>query len=207
MVKTVYIHGRPTGHPIHDNYAKLINADFCFTDHKLRWNDVENVSKVKRALSWIVCALTFPKRKEYKLFFCEGVREPLLIMKLLGLMSPNQKLVALMANENLYFLNEKKYGFFANLLMNSFLKKCDALICIGEYQANLAVKIQPNAKIYTIFNGISCAKMKPLQEMQPDLQSNRILVIAHAFSETRMYYKGIDLAFSVFNELLKIIQI
>lgn len=202
-MKTVYIHGRPSGHPIHDNYAKLIEADFCFSDHKIRWNDIENVSKIKRTLSWLVCAITFPKRKQYNVFFSEGVREPLLIMKWLGLINKKQILIALMANENLFFLSTKKYNFFAHFLMTSFLKKCDALICIGEYQAELALKICPNTKIYSIFNGIPLPKMNVLQSINPELNANKVLVVAHAFSETRMFYKGIDLAFEVFNELVK----
>lgn len=203
MIKTVFIHGRPSGHPIHDNYAKLVEADFCFSDHKIRWNDIENVSKIKRTLSWFVCAITFPKRNQYDVFFSEGVRELLLIMKWLRLINKKQKIVALMANENLYFLKEKRYSFFANLLMKAFLKKCDALICIGEYQADLARKICPSAKIYSIFNGIPSEKMKILQDINPDLNTNKILVISNASSETRMFYKGLDLAFLVFNELVK----
>lgn len=204
MVNVVYIHGRPSGHPIHDGYAKLINSDFCFSDHKVRWNDVENASKLRRTISWIMSAVQFPKRKMYDIFFSEGVREIILIMKWLGLISKKQKIVALMANENLFLISTKQYSFFANFLMVSFLKKCDALICIGSYQANLAQVILPKAKIHTIFNGIPTDRMDKLNMINPNLASNKILVITHANSITRMHYKGTDLAFNVFNKLAKV---
>lgn len=203
MLRTVFVHGRPSGHPIHDKYAKLVNADFCFSDHKLRWNDIENVSKIKRTLSWIVCAFAFPNKKSYNIFFSEGVRESLVIMKWLKLFRKDQKLIALMANENLYFIYTKKYGKLVEFLMSSFFKKCDALICIGRYQAELANKLFPFTKTYTIFNGIPSSKMLLFQSIIPDLVSNRILVIANCSSISRMYYKGLDLAVEAFYRILK----
>lgn len=201
QLKTAYIHGRPSGHPIHDKYATLLHADFYPVDHKLRWHDVHNVSKIKRLLSWIVCALTFPKRKNYDVFFTEGTREPLLIMKSVFILKKRQKLVALMANETLYFLSIKKYRKMGAFLMSSFLKKCDAIVCIGQYQAELAAKLVDSKKIYTIFNGISKKKMTELQAIHPHLLSNKIIVIAQADADWRVYYKGIDLAIEVFDKL------
>lgn len=207
LKKTVlYIHGRPSGHPIHDSYAKLINSDFCFSDHIIRWNDIENVSKIKRTLSWIICAITLPNKKSYDIFFSEGVREPLVIRKWLGLFRRNQKLIALMANENLYFIYTNKYGRMVNFLMKSFLNNCDALICIGKYQTELAHKLFPHTKTYTIFNGIPSTRMTLLQNIRPDIESNKILVIANCASISRMYYKGLDLTFEVFNYCLKVDQ-
>ena len=201
QLKTVYIHGRPSGHPIHDKYATLLNSDFCFVDHKLRWHDFKNVSKVKRLLSWLVCAITFPKRRTYDIFFAEGTREPLLIMKWFHLMAKRQKLIALMANETLYFLSINRYKPIGSFMMRSFLKKCDAVICIGQYQAALASKFCSPQKIYTIFNGISPQKMAELQDISAHLESNKIIVIAQADSDWRVYYKGIDLSIIVFEKL------
>lgn len=201
QLKTVYIHGRPSGHPIHDKYATLLHADFCYVDHKLRWHDIKNVSKLKRLLSWIICAITFPKKEKYDVFFTEGTREPLLIMKWLFLIKKKQKLVALMANETLYFLSIHKYKKIGSFMMRSFLKKCDAVICIGQYQAELASEFCDSKKIYTIFNGISKEKMDTLQSIPPAPNSNKIIVIAQADADWRVYYKGLDLAIEVFNRL------
>lgn len=202
MAKVAYIHGRPSGHPIHDAYAKSLNADFIPVDFLLKWQANERQNKFKRFLSWILCALFFPNRKKYDVFFCEGVREPLLFMKWFRLIRTPKKIVALMANETLYFLSVKKYGILAEFIMKSFLKKCDALICIGKYQAELASKLLPNAKIYTIFNGIPSTRMTLLQNINPDLESNKILVIANCASISRMHYKGLDLAVETFNFIL-----
>lgn len=203
MVKKIaYIHGRPSGHPIHDAYAKSLSADFVPVDFILNWQANEKQNKVKRFLSWIICALFFPNRKKYDIFFCEGVREPLLFMKWFSLIRPPKKLITLMANETLYFLSVKKYGRLAEFIMKSFLKKCDSLICIGKYQAELAGKLFPEAKIYTIFNGIPSSRMTLLQNIKPDLESNKILVIANCASISRMHYKGLDLAVETFNLVL-----
>ncbi len=203
MIKTVYIHGRPSGHPIHDAYAHQVNADFCFTDHKLRWNDVPTASKLKRTLSWLVCALTFPNRKNYVVFLSEGVREPLLIMKWLKLMRKRQKLMALMANENLYLLSTNAYSALASFMMRQFLTHCDALLCVGSYQTQLAKQLFPNKPIYTLYNGIPEDKLLAFSLLQPNLSGNKLLVIANVSSPTRMVYKGLDLAFESFAQLLK----
>lgn len=206
MTKVVYIHGRPSGHPIHDAYAKSLRADFVPVDFILNWQAKEKQNKFKRFLSWITCALFFPNRKKYDVFFCEGVREPLLFMKWFGFIRPPKKLVALMANETLYFLSIKKYGRLAEFIMKSFLNNCDALICIGRYQTELANKLFPNTKTYTIFNGISKTSMLLFQEVKPALFSKKILVISNCSSMPRMYYKGLDLAFEVFNYCLNVDQ-
>lgn len=109
--------------------------------------------------------------------------------------------MALMANETFYFLQTNRYGFLARFIMLSFLKKCDAVICIGEYQKKLALPYVDNKKIFTVFNGIPLPKLKQLQEITPVLSSFKILVIANAISEWRIYYKGIDLALSVFKKI------
>lgn len=197
--KIAYIHGRPSGHPIHDAYAKSISADFIPVDFLMEWHANKSQNKFKRFLSWILCALFFPHRKKYDVFFCEGVREPLLFMNWFKLIKPPKQTIALMANETLYFLSVKKYGILAEFIMTSFLKKCDSLICIGKYQADLASKLLPYAKIYTIFNGIPSTRMTLLQNINPDLKSNKILVIANCASITRMHYKGLDLAVETFN--------
>ena len=38
-IKVAFIHGRPAGHPIHVEYAKLLNADFFYEDRILKWLD------------------------------------------------------------------------------------------------------------------------------------------------------------------------
>jgi glycosyltransferase involved in cell wall biosynthesis len=197
-IKVVYVHGRPSGHPIHDEYARLLHSDFCFTDHKIRWHDVKNVSKFRRLLSWIVCAFTFPNRKKYTVFFTEGVRESVLFLKLFRLITRNQKVIALVASESLYFLDNKKYNFLSAFIVKKFFEKCDGVICIGEPQKKLALKYCKTKSVYSIYNGLSEKNVSELSSITPMLDSNTILVIANADSDWRIFYKGVDLAISTF---------
>ena len=38
-LKVKYLHGRPSAHFTHANFAKSIHADFEFIDFKYRWQD------------------------------------------------------------------------------------------------------------------------------------------------------------------------
>jgi glycosyltransferase involved in cell wall biosynthesis len=201
-VNVVFIHGRPSGHPIHMEYAKLLNADFHFEDYHLQWLDIESAGKIRRYISWVINSFFFPNKKKYDVFFCECLRVPPLIMKKIGLMRPNQKLIALMADESLYFLDKRKYSWLTRNLIKSFLNSCDTIFCIGDLQYDLAIKhtkTNNHKNILKIYNGIS-----------PDLQiklnsTNRIsdkiirlLVIANLSTSWRSWYKGVDIAIAAF---------
>ena len=201
-VNVVFIHGRPSGHPIHMEYAKLLNANFHFEDYYLQWLDNENAGRIRRYLSWLINAFFFPNKKKYDVFFCECLRVPPLIMKKIGLMRPNQKLVALMADESLYFLDKKKYSWLTRNLIKSFLNSCDTIFCIGDLQYDLAIKhtkTDNHKNIIKIYNGISPdlqIKLNTINRISDE--TIRLLVIANLSASWRSWYKGVDIAIAAF---------
>lgn len=200
-IRIAFIHGRPHGHPIHALYANSLGADFFYEDRFLRWHDVQGASKLRRYLSWILNALFFPDKRKYAIYLTECVRLPQFLMKLTGLMRPHQKLVTLLADESLYFVDSGRYPDRTARLLISFLKKTDALVCIGAFQTALAKKILDKAyhsKIHTIFNGVPGEIYGSLLEIQYHSRSRNILFVGHAQVEWRIWYKGIDLMIEAF---------
>ena len=198
--RVAFIHGRPTGHPFHAKLAKRIKSDFYFEDRILRWQDVHGTLKLRRYSSWILNAVFFPNTRSYSIFLTECIRIPQLVMKSLGIISKNQRLVALMDDESLYFIKTKKYSKPTIWVMKKFLDQCDALICVGKFQTQLAANILKgrNPKIYTIFNGIERNRFQQLISVRPDLNSRNIVFIGNVVADWRVFYKGLDLAIDSF---------
>ncbi|KAA3649015.1 MAG: glycosyltransferase family 1 protein [Bacteroidetes bacterium] len=196
-----FIHGRPKGHPTHAMYANSIGCIFFHEDKVLRWQDL-NVSKIRRYLSWVLNAFFFPKRKHWDIYFTECVRIPQLIQKQLNLISKTQRLVALMSDESLYYTFIKRYPVLTQKLMLKFWMNCDAIICIGEFQYELAIKLLPinhHKKVYNIFNGVPHNRIANLSKIVPNFESNNILFIGNASVEWRINYKGLDLMIEAFS--------
>ncbi len=205
MKDIIYIHGRPSGHPIHDAYAKSIHAKFLAEDFILPWLQKNDQRKIIRYTSWILCSLFFPSKLKNKVLFCEGMRVPPLLVKKFFLLNRKQQLTALMADESLYLTATKKYPKITLLLMHAFFKQCDYLICIGPLQKELAQAILPSKqhyKIKEIFNGLSQETFKKLSNCSIDFNSKNILFIAHISADFRYYYKGLDVIINVFEKLL-----
>ena len=193
-MKTVYITSRGGTHPIHKSYADRINADFQYIDHKLRWHDVP-ASKLKKYISWLVCAFTFPERSKYNLFLVSGQHVMPVLMRLFGLLRRDQKLVCFHANEGLYFTYSHKYPKINRILIRKILPLYDAHICIGEMQKTLLSEVTSNRarNVFKITNGIPLKKINELSHVQPDLSSYNILFVGNLYAGWRLHYKGVDL--------------
>ena len=193
-MKAVYITSRGGTHPIHKAYAESIGADFQYIDHKMRWHDVPS-SRIKRYISWIVCALTFPKRSEYDLFLVSGQHVMPVLMRIFFLLRKNQKLVCFHANEGLFFTYSGKYPKINRFLIKRILPLYDAHICIGDMQVALLKKVtNDRAKnIFKITNGIPKEKIESFKTVTPDLTSHNILFVGNLYTGWRLHYKGVDL--------------
>jgi glycosyltransferase involved in cell wall biosynthesis len=203
-LKVAFIHGRPRGHPTHANYAKSVGSVFFHEDKYIRWQDLK-VGKPRRYLSWIINAFFFPKRSQWDVVLTECVRIPQMIQKELGLLKKHQKLIALMSDESLYFTASKKFPKLTQFLMIKFWKSCDALICVGDFQVDLAKEILPkehHSKIFKIFNGIPSEQMQQLNLVSPALNSKTIIFIGNASVVWRTEYKGLDLMIETLVECL-----
>jgi glycosyltransferase involved in cell wall biosynthesis len=205
-LKVAFVHGRPSAHPTHIKYALAVNSTFLFEDEYLRWHDLK-ANKLTRYTSWIANALFFKKLRDWDIILTEGVRIPQLIQKKLRLLNKKQKLIALMSDESLYFTVSKKLPRITQFMMIQFWKSCDALICVGDFQTELAKQLLPidqHYKIHTIFNGISKNKLEDLNLNSPKLDSKNILFIGNASSLWRTEYKGLDIMIDAIAECLKV---
>src|SRR5687768_4506674 len=98
LPKIAYIHGRPGAHPMHARLAKSIGGIFHFVDFRLRWHD-KNVSPIRRYVSWLICALTFPKSKDYDIFLANGPHYMVILLRILKVITSRQKIVIHLASE------------------------------------------------------------------------------------------------------------
>ena len=58
-IKVLYLHGRPSSHPIHQSLAKSLNVTSGFIDEKYRWHD-KNYSTLKNIWMWFKNAIHLP---------------------------------------------------------------------------------------------------------------------------------------------------
>jgi glycosyltransferase involved in cell wall biosynthesis len=146
-------------------------------------------------------AIFFQDRRKYSIFFTECIRIPQLIMKRFGLLRHDQKVVALMADESLYFMQIRRYPRATVWIMRNFLRHCDAIVCIGRFQTEIASAViaGSKAKLYTIFNGVPDKVSKAVGGNEYDATSNQLLFIGNASVNWRIWYKGIDLMLKAFN--------
>lgn len=202
--KSIFVHGRPGPHPAHANYAEQINADFTAEDIYLRWHDKPEASKLRRYLSWVINALLFRGKKKYDVFFAEGVRVPLAIMKSLFVFNKKQKTIILIADEQLYFIKTKHYSNFGEKISKYFLNKSDGFIVVGRMQVDILKDlmrkeiINYNDNIVQIINGVSAERFQKLKTITPNLEASTILFIANGPGGFRIHYKGLDLLLIAF---------
>lgn len=205
MIKTAYIHARPQGHPTHKMYADSLNPDQFYYDYLIRWHD-KKAGVLKKLLSWVACALFFPGKKKYQVFYSDGITYfPVLLKKLFLINRKSQKLIALQGDETLFFLKQKRYSVFGEKLIRWAYLNYDALICIGRQQSALAkeVLVDKCPPVYEIVNGVDSLLMQNLLTKKPDLSSSKLLFIANITTENRAYYKGLDVLLEAFSKAIE----
>ena len=204
--KIAFIHGRPDAHPRNRKFAESIDADFHWVDQYLPYAE-HNSGRIRRYLSWIINALFFPKRTGYTIFLTEGLHLPQPLMKYLGLIGSNQKLVGLMVGEELYFLYSRYYNRLTSWIMKRALEQYDLLLCKGQMQAFLAREIlgKKCPVLRPIINGIPKEKLEALLKVQPAIHSHNIVLLANGPGGFRVWYKGLDLMVKVVDEVSKLI--
>lgn len=202
--KILFIHGRPKPHPIHEAYALSIGSKLQLVDPVLRWHDTGG-SKFKRYLSWVVCGILISFQREYRYIITEGLHFPPSVARWLLLLNRKCKLIGLMDDEGLYFIESGYYTGKSKLFNLKLLKSYDYLICIGDFQASLAQKlvVEEGGRIYKGFNGVSEHRIHDLLKTSPNLSGQNLLYIANGPGNWRGWYKGIDILLSSFEEAKK----
>ena len=200
--KIAFIHGRPGPHKTHAAFANSVNADFIYVDRLLRYHDLEDTGKVRRYASWLINSVFFQNVKKYDLILSEGMHLPPVIMKKLRILRKDQKIAGMMGDEFLFFLNTKWYSPQTQKLLTYVLCQYDALICLSDFQTELAHKIiNGQKKPPEIISGheiIPEAKPLPGRDKLPKLTGHQLLFIAHGPSGWRGYYKGIETLLETF---------
>lgn len=202
--KVAFVQGRPEAHQMHRKFAASVDAEFSYVDFRMRWQDQQK-NIVYRVLSWFVCALTFPKIKEYSFFYIDNLHFMPVIMKYLRLNRKRQKIVAHLGSHTLYFIYAHKFSRITEKLHIWALRNYDALICEGMMAEDLVKKIlgEKTPKLYTIINGIPEDHF-PKNNLKADrLNSNTILFAGHGPGRDRMWYKGLDLMLRAFEKAKK----
>ncbi len=192
----VFVHGRPAPHPFHAALARSVGADFLPVDFLLRWHD-RAASRPRRYLSWLLCALLLPRRRQYDVFLTEGVHFLPLILRRLRLLRPRQRTMALLSNETLYFLQAGRYPEATRRALLLALRAYDALICIGRMETDLARTLltgtSPGPRLVTARSGVASDRLESLTRITPSLDGRQLLFVGHGPSGWRGWYKGLDL--------------
>jgi len=198
-VKVAYIHGRPAAHPMHQKFAESVGGIFQPVDFKMRWQD-KNRSILYRVISWLICAFTFPNKKDYNIFLVDNLHFYPVIMKVLHLISRKQKIVAHLGSHTLYFIYAHRFSRLTEWLHIQALKRYDALICEGKMAEELVKKIlgKNTPKLYTVFMGIPKEQFPSENGVTKNLPGKNILFIGNGPNQFRMWYKGLDLMIAAF---------
>ncbi|MGZ3863962.1 MAG: glycosyltransferase [Bacteroidia bacterium] len=198
--KIAYLHGRPGPHPMHGKFAEAVGSEFSFIDFKMRWQD-RNRSLLYRFVSWFVCAFLFPDKKRYDYFLVDNLHFSPVIMKMFGLISKRQKIIAHMGSHTLYFIYAHKFSKLTEWAHIQALKRYDILICEGAMAEELTKKILngKTPKIYTIFNGIPEEHFPLPGNYTTNLTGKNILFMGHGPNRNRLWYKGLDVMLDAFN--------
>ncbi len=199
--KVAYIHGRPQSHPMQMKCAEALQADFYPVDFKIRWHDRPEAGKFRKYFSWVVCAFTFPEVKKYDVFLAGGLHATMPLMRLFGVIKGKQKIVVHLGDHSLYFLYCNLYPSRVKRLLLFFLSKYDAIICEGkksEYyvQALLGDKAPLT---YSCPSAIPAEHYSGNKNIQPDLNSKKILFMGRGPNANRLFYKGLDLIVEAFS--------
>jgi glycosyltransferase involved in cell wall biosynthesis len=197
----LFIHGRPGPHPFHGALANSVGANFVFCDPFLRWHD-RSSSLLRRALSSLITALFLPRKGKYALLLSESPHVQHVLMRKLGILRRRQRIAALLDCQTLYFLHSRFYSPRTVRYFGWLLLQYDALICVGQMQADMARGIisgDPSApEIVMIPSAVAESRVPQLLQAKPDLTSETIVFVGRGGGGWRSWYKGLDLLLEAF---------
>lgn len=165
----------------------------------MRWQDRKR-SVLYRLTSWLVCAFSFPNRRKYDVFLVDNLHFMPVLMKMLGLLRRDQKIVVHMGSHTLYFMYADRFSWLNNWLHRKALARYDAVICEGQMAEELVRKIlgARSPRLYTVINGIPGKHFE--KRTVPALADGALLFMGHGPEDHRAWYKGIDLMLDAFAE-------
>lgn len=200
--KVAFVHGRPGPHPFHAALARSVHSDFQYVDTILRWHD-RNRPRPYRYLSMALCGAGLAFTKSYDVVISEGCHAVPIIARSLSFRRKRPIVIALMANETLFFLQNGVYSNATFRRLVRTLKSYDALICIGAFQLELAQKLLPDHRafgpaLFSVHSSLSDERLDSLANLEPSTDSQNLLFIGNGPSGWRAWYKGMDMLIEAF---------
>jgi len=190
--RVVYLEGRPHAHHLHRALALSLGASPRFVDGLFRWQD-QNFPKILQVIAWFVNAFVLINDKNYDIILVDNLHVSPILMKKLGLLNKNKKVVCHLGSHTLFFTYANKYSKWTFHLHQYLLKNYDSLICEGKMAVNLANELAPNQKVYYSFLGLRKSQFSNLNNIHLNFKMNNILFVGNVESDFRYEYKGIDI--------------
>lgn len=187
MSKILFVCGTPP-HPVHATFAKSINADFFHIPEKISFKKIKVLAKIP---------------KDYDIYFSEGLFTYTYLLKLLGKIKKNSKLINLFADPRIYHLiNNQKFDFkslkikkhplIKKIFQLSAIENLDGAICVGNYEKEILKKINPKLPSEAVFASI---ERQDFFKFKSKLKENNLLFIGEGPDYN---YKGLDNLIKVF---------
>ena len=199
--KMFYLEGRPQAHHLHRELALSVGASPIHVDSFYRWQDLQ-LPILMKLIAWFSNSFILVNKGDFQFILVDNLHVSPVIMRKLGLIKKSQKIICHLGSHTLFFTMTKKFSKWTNYLHKFLLENYDALICEGQMAVDITKRIVPDQKVYYSFLGLKKDQIVRLSQIQPDLNSTRILFIGNIESDFRYDYKGIDLilkAIKVFN--------
>ena len=170
-------------HPLHNRLLKSIDCDFTSLSKKIPRN--------------------------YDIYVVEGTYLKPILLKKLGRINKEKKIVTLFSDPRLFYLHlDKKFDFkkekmvkypkWRSIIAKKFIKELDGAISIGDFSAGLFRKFNKKSPIINVPAFIFKEKQKTLTKINPNLSNHNLLFIGHG---PDYHVKGIDLLIEVFKDI------
>jgi glycosyltransferase involved in cell wall biosynthesis len=199
--RIVYVHGRPGPHPNRLRLLATIGARLVPVDPVLPWAHLAAPPRGRKYLSLLLSALAFPERRRWDLILGDEPQHLPVILRTLGRLSPEQKIVPYVGGEFAYFLATGYYGPRRTALLRWWFTRWHAYLCLGPMVAELVRRVLPlprHPDVFSFPNFVRAERVPELIGVDAPLDAPRLLFIGHGPSGFRAFYKGLDLMADAF---------
>jgi len=206
IFRPIYVYGRPAPHPNRLRLLPAIGAHLVPVDFWLPWMHLPRPSIWRKWVSLLGCSLRFPSVQMWDLVIGDGPQHLPVLLKRLGRLRPEQKIVPYLAGEFPYFLATGFYGNRKTALLRWWFGHWDAYLCISPMVAELVRRVLPAERkrdVFTIQNFVRNERVGSLRKVHPSLRAQSLIFIGHGTSGFRIFYKGLDLMFEALSLALR----
>ena len=173
-------------------------------DHLVHRKFAETIGADIEGMSWKIS-------KGYDIYFSEGEFFKLIILRMLGKLDKNSKIINLFSDPRLFYLNSPyrfdskknkvvKTSSSKKFIAKKFLNQLDGVICVGEFEKSLFRKLNKSVSVSVVNPFIENRIYGKLLSLKSNLKNKNILFIGNG---PDYYYKGIDILIETFKEVQK----